>query len=255
MDRKVTLSVRGLLVAGLVALGLVAAYLVGNAGPSPAQAETSDGTSTITVSGVGHVSVVPDQLAFDLSVSVLRDDLTQALDDANSAMASVVGTLKAAGVAEKDVQTTDVSMYPQYGRHQKGQPPTLQGYRVSHGVTVTVEDLSNASDVVTAALDAGGTGVRLDGLRLQVADPDAALEPARSDAVKQAQAKAEELAADAGRELGGIVRISEPTAQSYGDRDLAFSESAAADAARSPLPIQPGQQDLTAEVVVVYELK
>src|SRR5262245_7314628 len=99
MDKRVTLSVRGVLVAGLVALGLVAAYVAGNAGPSPAQAQTSDGTSTITVTGVGHVSVVPDQLAFDLTVSVLRDDLTQALDDANSAMASVVDTLEAAGVA------------------------------------------------------------------------------------------------------------------------------------------------------------
>jgi len=250
---KVTLSVGGLLVVGLVGLGLVAAYVVGNAGPSPAQAETADGTSTITVTGLGHVSVVPDQLAFDLSVSVLRDDLTQALEDANRAMASVVDTLKAAGVADQDVQTTDVSMYPQYG-HQKGQPPTLQGYRVSHSITVTVEDLTRASDVVTAALDAGGSGVRLDGLRLQVADPDNALEPARSDAVKQAQATAEELATDAGRELGGVVRISEPTAQSYGDQDLAYSGSAA-DAVRSPLPIQPGQQDLTANVVVVYELK
>jgi hypothetical protein len=250
MDKRVTLSVRGVVLAGLVALGLVVAYVAGNAGPSPAQAETSDGTSTITVTGVGHVSVVPDQLAFDLTVTVLRDDLTQALDDANSAMASVVDTLKAAGVAEKDVQTSDVSMYPEY-RHQKGQPSTLQGYRVSHSITVTVEELAKASDVVTAALDAGGRGVRLDGLRLQVADPDGALEPARSDAVKQAQAKAEEYAKDAGRELGGIVRISETPDQSYdGDQRVAYE---AADSAAS-MPIQPGQQDLTANVVVVYEL-
>jgi uncharacterized protein YggE len=254
MDRKVTLSVRGLLVTGLVGLGLVAAYLVGNAGPSPASAETSDATRTITVSGVGHVSVVPDQLAFDLSVSVLRPDLTQALDDANTAMQSVVDTLKAAGVAEEDVQTTDVSTYPQYGRHQKGQPPTLQGYRVSHSITVTVDDLAKGSDVVTAALGAGGTGVRLDGLRLQVADPDGALEPARSDAVQQAQAKAEEYAGDAGRELGDIVRISE-TADQPDATDLSRGAYDQAASAASPVPIQAGQEDLTATVVVVYELK
>jgi uncharacterized protein len=253
MDNKVTLSVRGLLLAGLVGLALVAAYLVGNAGPSPAQAETADGSNTVTVTGVGHVSVVPDQLAFDLSVSVLRPDLTQALDDANSAMQSVVDTLKAAGVADKDVQTTDVSMYPEYGRHQKGQPPTLLGYRVSHSITVTVEDLSKGSDVVTAALGAGGKGVRLDGLRLQVADPDGALGPARGDAMKQAQAKAEEYAADAGREVGEIVRISETADQPY-DVDVRAAYSHA-DAAGSPMPIQAGQQDLTANVVVVYELK
>src|SRR4051812_49458646 len=121
MDKNVTLSIRWLFVAGLVALALVAAYLAGDSGGSPAHAETSDGTRTITVTGVGHVSVVPDQLAFDLSVSVLRPDLDQALDDANSAMQSVVDSLKAAGVAEKDVQTIDVSTYPEYGRHQNGQ--------------------------------------------------------------------------------------------------------------------------------------
>jgi uncharacterized protein YggE len=253
MDKNVTLSVRWLLVAGLVALAVVAAYLAADAGGSPARADTSDATRTITVTGTGHVSVVPDQLAFDLSVSVLRPGLTQALDDGNRAMQSVVDTLKAAGVADQDVQTTDVSMYPEYGRPQKGQPPILQGYRVSHSITVTVDDLSRGSDVVTAALGAGGKGVRLDGLRLQVADPDGALGPARSDALEQAHAKAEQYADDAGRELGEIVRISETADQPYA---VDMRDSYAADAAGSaaPVPIQPGQEDLTADVVVVYEL-
>jgi uncharacterized protein YggE len=198
------------------------------------------------------VSVVPDQLAFDLSVSVLRDDLDLALGDANAAIESVVTTLEGAGVAEKDIQTTDVSMYPQYGRHQKGQPQTLQGYRVSHSITVTVEDLSKGSEVVAAALGAGGTGVRLDDLRLQVADPDGALEPARSDAVAQARAKAGEYAKDAGRGLGDIVRISETADQPVDER---MPYAAADSASAASIPIQPGQQDLTADVVVVYELE
>jgi hypothetical protein len=251
MNRSVTLSVRSLLLAGLVALALVAAYLLGNAGPAPAHAAASDTPRSITVTGTGHVSVVPDQIAFDLSESVLRPDLTQALDDANTAMQAVVDTLVAAGVAEKDIQTTDVSMYPEYGRHQKGQPQTLRGYRVSHSISVVVADLTKASSAVTAALQAGGQGVRLDGLRLQVGDPDAALGPARSDAVAQAQAKAEAYAADAGGELGEIVRISE-TSDRPVDMDVRGSFSMA-DAAS--VPIQPGQQDLTADVVVVYELK
>lgn len=253
MDRQVTLSVRGLLVAGLVALALVAAYLVGRAGPAPASAETSATTRTITVTGVGHVAVVPDQLGFQLSVSVLRDDLDQAMNDGNAAMQSVIDTLKAAGVADKDVQTTDVSLYPEYGR-QKGQPRTLRGYRVNQTVSVTVEDLSKASDIVSAALGAGGEGVSLDGLQLQVGDQDSKLGPARSDALDQAKAKAEEYADHAGAELGDIVRISEVADQGYGDDDMAY---AAADGVRgpAPMPLAPGQQDLTADVVVVYELR
>ena len=253
MDRNVQVSVRSLLVVGLVALAVVAAYLVGRAGPAPASAETTDGASTVTVTGVGHVAVVPDQLAFDLSVSVLRDDLDQALDDGNTAMQAVVDTLKSSGVADKDVQTTDLSMYPEYDRKRKGQPPVLTGYRVSHSVSVTVEDFDKASAIVTAALNAGGSGVRLDGLRLQVGDPDSSLEPARRDALDQARAKAEEYAANSSRELGEIVRISEVTDEPYYRDELAY---AAADRDQSAaFPIQAGEQDLTANVVVVYELK
>lgn len=254
MDRNVTVSARSLLVGGLVALALVAAYLIGRAGPAPASAETTDGTRTVTVTGLGHVSVVPDQLAFDLSVSVLRDDLSAALDDANTSVASVVDNLKAVGVDEKDVQTSDVSMYPEYGRHQKGQPPKLIGYRVTHSLSVTVEDLSKASDVVTAAVGAGGSGVQLNGLRLQIAEPDDSLEPARTDAMAQAQAKAEEYAANAGGELGDIVRISETTDQPYVD-NLSYDVRASAASDSAAIPIQAGQQDLTASIVVVYELK
>jgi uncharacterized protein YggE len=253
MNRSITLKVRWLVLAGAVALALVAAYLLGNARPSPAQAATPDGTRTITVTGTGHVSVVPDQIAFDLSESVLRPELTQALDDANSAMQAVVDTLVSAGVDEKNIQTTDVSMYPQYGRHQKGQPQTLRGYRVSHSISVVVDDLTKASSAVTAALQAGGHGVRLDDLRLQVGDPDSALAPARTDAVAQAKAKAEAYAADAGGELGDIVRISETSDQPVDP--YPNGSYAAADSAGGSVPIQPGQQDLTADVVVVYELK
>ena len=252
MDKSITLSIRTLLLAGLVALALVAAYLIGSAGPEPAHAETSGTTRTITVTGVGHVSVVPDQLGFQLSVSVLRDDLDQAMNDGNTAMQAVVDALKAAGVADKDVQTTDVSLYPEYD-HQKGRPQTLRGYRVNQTVSVTVEDLSKASDIVSTALAAGGAGVSLDGLQLQVGDPDGKLAPARTDALDQAKAKAEEYAQHAGGELGDIVRISEVTDQPV-DQRLSYSSADSA-AAGVPMPLEPGQQDLTANVVVVYELK
>jgi uncharacterized protein YggE len=144
-------------------------------------------------------------------------------------------------------------MYPEYGRHQKGQPPTLRGYRVSHSLSVTVEDLSKGSSVVSAALGAGASGIRLDGLRLQVSDPAGALGPARSDALDQAEASAREYADHAGLEVGDIVRISEAPEQAYSSDDLRGAYAAAP--AASPVPIQPGQQDLTASVVVVYELR
>jgi uncharacterized protein YggE len=105
---------------------------------------------------------------------------------------------------------------------------------------------------VSAVLAAGGSGVHLDGLRLQVADPDGSLAPARSDAMAQAQSKAEEYAEKAGGELGDVVRISETSDDQPYRNDV---RAAYADSASAAVPIQAGQQDLTANVVVVYELK
>ena len=254
MDRNVTLSVRGLVVAGMVSLALVAAYLVGHSGGSPAGAseEPDAGSRTVTVQGVGHVAVVPDQLAFDVGVGITRDDLNTALNDSNVAMQQVIDSLVAAGVDKKDVQTSELSMNPVYS-NRRGEPTELRGYRVDQAVSVVVEDLAKGSDIVSAAVAAGGTGVRLNGLRLQVGDPEAALGPARSDAVDQARAKAEEYAADTGHELGEVVKVSEVTDRSYDDRDMSYSLSDSADSAS--IPIQAGQADLTASVVVVFELR
>ena len=249
MDRQVTTGVRALVTVGLVAVALVAAYLVGQAGGGEARAaDDGSGARTVTVQGVGHVSVVPDQLALALGVSATRSDLDAALDATSTAMQDVVDTLVAQGVDEKDVQTTDLSMYPVYSR----KPRALTGYRVDQSVSVVVRDLAQASDVVTAAVAAGGAGVHLDDLRLQVGDPDGSLAPARTAAYEQARAKAEEYAGDVGAELGEVVRVSEVADQGRYDERVAYS---AADSASAEIPIQAGQTDLSASVTVVFELR
>jgi len=249
MDKQVTVSARALVTAAVVAVALVAAYLVGHVGGGEAQAADGDpATRTVTVQGVGHVAVVPDQLAFTIGVDVTRPELDTALDEANASMQQVVDTLVAQGVDEKDVQTTDLSMYPTYSR----KPRTLTGYTVSQSVSVIVTDLDKASDVVTAAVGAGGTGVRIDGLRLEVGDPEASLQPARTAAYEQAKAKAEEYAGDVGAELGEVVRVSEVADQGGYELERAAAYSASDSAS---VPISAGQTDLTAAVTVVFGLE
>ena len=165
-------------------------------------------------------------------------------------MQAVVDTLKRPGVADQDVQTTDLSMNPEYTPASAGSRQ-FRATGSTRRSAVVVQDLTKASGIVTAAVDAGGAGVRLDGLRLQVGDPEGALTPARTDAFEQARAKAEEYAADAGLELGEVVRISEVDGAA-GDYDCG-PPAAYADSAE--IPIQAGQQDLTASVAVVFELK
>ena len=140
-------------------------------------------------------------------------------------------------------------MEPIYS-NRRGQETVFKGYRVDQTVSVVVKDLAKGSDIVSAAVDAGGTGVRVNGLRLEVGDPEAALSPARSDAFDQARAKAEEYAAETGHELGEVVKVSEVADQPYDD-GMSYDLGAAADSA---IPIQPGEADLTAQVVVVFEL-
>jgi uncharacterized protein YggE len=253
MDRQVTISAKALLVVGLMAFALVGAYLVGSGHGQPASASDSSGlTRTVTVVGEGHVSVVPDQLTFNLGVDLTRSDLDTALGDTNTAMQHVIDTLTAQGVAKKDISTTDLEMNPVYARGH-GQPPAITGYEVTQTITVVVEDLTNASKVVTAAVEAGGTGVQLNGLQLQVGDPDAALKPARTAAYQQAKAKAEEYAADAGSQLGEVVKVSEISDQPvFSDSPYASADSASAPAG---VPIQPGQDQLTAQVTVVFALQ
>jgi uncharacterized protein YggE len=249
MDRQVTVSARTLTTVGLVAAALVAAYLVGHAGGGEARAVDGEpATRTVTVQGVGHVSVVPDELALSLGVEATRPDLDEAMDATSTAMQEVVATLVAHGVDEKDVQTTDLSMYPTYSR----KPRTLTGYHVNQSVSVVVRDLAQASDVVTAAVAAGGAGVHLDDLRLQVGDPDASLGPARTAAYEQARAKAEEYADDVGAELGEVVRVSEVNDGGGYDDNRSY---AAADSASAEIPIQAGQADLSAAVTVVFALE
>src|SRR5690349_24777542 len=133
MDRSVTVSVKGMLVASVVALALLVAYLLG-AGSSSAQASpTGTGTAadtseprTLVTTGTGRTVGVPDELTFSLSVGLVRPDLNTALADANATMTRVLDSLDRLGVRTSDVQTTGLSMHAVYDYHSYG-PPTLRG--------------------------------------------------------------------------------------------------------------------------------
>jgi uncharacterized protein len=247
-------------VSGLVLMGLVVAYLLGNAGSTTAEAAEDDGTTpparTLTMSGVGDATAVPDQVTFDLSVRLLRPTLEEALDAANGEMAKVLKALEGAGVQKKDVQTTGLEMNPDY-IYPDNSPPVLRGYRVSQQAAVLVRVLKEAGAAVSAAVGAGGNVVRVQNIQLKIGDPEAALATAREEAVAKATAKAEEYAEATGQKLGEVLTLREVDDQaqsSINDRDLLMKGYAVADAARmSALPISAGRADLSVVVQVVWE--
>lgn len=263
MGANVTVSLKALLLTGVVVLALAAAYLVGGSRGNPAEAASAEGATgssaehSVTVAGTGEVTAVPDQLGFSLEVRILRPDLQDSLDESGAAMARVVAELADHGVTEKDVQTTGLSTEPVYQRSRNA-PTTLRGYRVVQRAQVLVPRLEDGGAAIAAAVKSGGTAVRVDGIALSVADPEALLTEARKAAVDEARAKAEEYAAAGGQELGEVLTLREVSPSYAGEEPWpasGMSRAYSADMALNALPIQAGEQELAVQVEVVWRLE
>jgi uncharacterized protein len=238
------------LAAGL-ATGLLAAAITGpffGARPLLATDPTGAPEHTISVSGTGRVIISPDVADLRLGVSVDATTVKDARDRAATAMTAVIASLKQLHVAERDIQTTTLSLSPVYDYPSDGGRPRLTGYNLTNAVAVTIRDLDTVGDVIDGALAAGGT--TLDGVSFRVSDQASAEKQAREAAMAEAKAKAQTLASAAGVSISGVVSISETSAPVpypvyYGGvRDLAGAEAAT--------PVQPGTNEVTVTVAVVY---
>jgi uncharacterized protein len=260
MRGNVTVSVRSILLAGLVGLLLVTAYLLGGRGdvvtaPASAAPEEQSGQRLVRMEGTGEAGAVPDQISFTLSATALRLDLDDAMAASSSTMAQVLAELGKHGVEKSDVQTTGLSMHPEYEYHAYD-PPTLVGYRVTQRASVQVDELAKGGPAISAAVEVGGNGVRVSGIRLGIADPDAVMEKARDAAVESATAKAEQYAAATGQSLGDVVSIREVgrATQQYRPQTELLARAYAADAVKA-LPIRAGKDDLEVRIQVVWAFK
>ena len=169
------------------------------------------------------------------------------LSDKGRQTATQIGdAVKKQGIAAEDIQTQDVSVYPQTV-DQSGKQ-VITGYQASLSVTVKVHDISKLGEVITAANAAGANNIS--GPTFTVADPAPARAKAIDEAVADARKSAEAMAKAAGKSVGAVLSMSSSDA---GVSPM-YSASDAAGAAKS-VPIQPGQLDITANVVVVFELK
>jgi uncharacterized protein YggE len=261
MDRSVTVSAKGMLVAAVVALGLVVAYLLGAGGGSAQASPTTTSTDpngeprTLVTTGTGKTVGVPDELTFSLSVGLVRYDLKTALADANATMGRVLTRLDQLGVRRSDVQTTGLQMNAVYDYHSSG-PPTLRGYHVSQRAQVLVRDLTLGGRAVTAAVTTGGNDVRVGNIGLRIADTDSLLAKSRKAAVEQATAKAQEYADATGQELGAVVSLREVHASTPRMQNLAYGRDVFASADKgAALPIRAGKDKLAVTVKIVWEFQ
>ncbi len=244
----------------LISILLVSALLTGCAGAAYAQtttpavqsAEEAKVTRTITVSGTGKTILTPDIAYINIGVHTENKSAKEAVSANNTDSQKVIDALKAAGIAAKDIQTTNFSIYPQQQYDTSGKPTGEIIYMVDNTVYVTIRDLTKIGDILDAAVQSGANSIG--GIEFDVADKTGALSAARQAAVKDAQSKAQELAGAAGVSLGAIQTISESS--SGGPPPILYSKvPSPAVAEAAAVPVSPGQLTISVDVSIVYEIQ
>jgi uncharacterized protein YggE len=239
-----------LLVVPLAAV-VAGGYFVGTVhSPRPAVADaTNPAEQGVVVSGLGKVSGTPDVLRVQLGVEVRRADVSAALRDANAAQNRVRSAVRADGVDAKDMQTSDVSLYPSF--NAKGVP---NGYTVTESLTLKLRTLGQAGKTIGDAVTAGGNAARLQGVSFALEDNARLLEQARDAAYADAKTKADRYAELSGRALGPVELVSEqaPT----GDVPMPMARAdLAAGAGSAAVPLDAGQSQVSVSVTVRWSLR
>ena len=214
----------------------------------------SQESGKIHVTGSGSVVGEPDIATLILGVSVEKETVAEAREEAAAAMTGVITSLKANDIAENDIRTERFSIYPQYDYTDNGR--VLRGYSVNNTVSAKVRELENLSEVIDDAAEAGGDIVVVNSIQFMIEDPTPLQAQARALAVKNAEVKAQTLADASGVTLGKPVTITE-TSHTAGP-PIAYAEEAAFasdDSARSKTPIEAGELTVTVNITVVYEIK
>ena len=259
MAVTITPSLRSVGAGAAAAIVLIGAFALGvsrggaaSGGPGSTggrvgvQLTSVSSNARITVTGTGTVSGTPNQLTLDMGVQVTAASVDSALQRANQAVSQVTAALRAQGVAAADIQTSGLYIQPDYGSNS--QTPT--GYGASESLTATLDNISAAGAQIQAAVHAGGNAVTVDGVSLNLTDTSGLLATARTRAVADARTKAAQYAQALGQPLGPVVSISDQTQAPT----LPVPMASAAAGKASSVPINPGSQQLTVSVTVVYAL-
>jgi uncharacterized protein YggE len=210
--------------------------------PQPPGAEQK----TISVSGVGTVSMSPDIGWFTATVVTRARAAAEAEQLNNNAMSRVISALKNAGIADKDIQTVDYRLEPIYQEAKEpGQMPTLVGYSVRNSIRVTVNDLPSIGRMIDLAISNGSNEVSGIYFGLSKAKEQQAQAQALDLAVKDANNKAKTIADSLGVKLVGPISVS--LGYYYTPVRMDLKEVAA-----QPVPIQPGQLEYTVNVQIAY---
>ena len=234
------------LALGALMLGLLT--ITGCSSRSEPVAVTSSGTGSanapgITTRGLGTVTRTPDTVSIVIGVQTRGPSAKGALDANTAKATALITALKSKGVAAADLQTSQLSVNPT----SDSATGRITGYEVTNQVTAKLRDIAAAGGLIDAAGEVAGDAVRIPQLRFSIGDDSAAQAQARANAVHQAQAHAKQLAEAAGVTLGRIRSITEAPVNQPGPLG--------GDRAAAPVPVEPGTQELSVMVEIVYAIE
>src|SRR3954447_9714826 len=236
---------------------LLAALLLGAASfPTVAVAQqTPNITQTITgarldISATGEVTRVPDVAIISAGVVSRSATATGALQDAADRMQRVLTALKRAGVEDRDVQTSNISLNPEY-RYVENQPPQLTGYTASNQLTIRFRDIRNSGKILDALVSQGAN--QINGPSLTIDKPEPALDEARARAVSAGRARAELYARSLGMRIVRMVSVSESGGYAAPPPMPMYARAEIAQAADTK--IVPGEQKLQVTLAMTFELQ
>jgi uncharacterized protein YggE len=225
----------------LTILAMTAALALPMVAPALAQ-----DAAIVTVTGEATVEATPDSATISLGVTTDGATAAEAMAANSAAVQAVIDRLKLTGIEDRDLQTSNLALNPNWVGYDSGQIPTISGYIASNMLTVRVRALDSLGAVLDAVIADGAN--TLNGLTFEVAQPRPVLDEARKQAVADAMARATILAEAAGGSLGKVISITENAG--YGAPVPMFRS----DAAASPVPVAGGQIGLMASVTVTYEI-
>jgi len=259
MAITVTPAQRALAIIGLAAAALIGAFALGgsqgaaappppagraSAGARPAVLASATGSARITVTGTGNVTGTPNQLVLAMGVQVNGSSVGSALARANDAVNRVTAALRADGVAAADIQTSGLSIWPNYPANSQ----TPNGYSVSESLTATLNSLAAAGAQIDAAVHAGGNAATVSGISLNLTDTSSLLAQARARAVADATVKAAQYAKALHEPLGPVVSVTDQA----NTQPLPVLGAENAAASKAAVPITPGTQQLSVSITVVF---
>ena len=203
-------------------------------------------TALITVTGEASVAVQPDVATLSLGVTTQAATAAEAMAANTAALSVVLARLKTAGISDRDLQTSNLTLNPNWVGYDSGATPTIAGYTAANLLTVRVRALDTLGAVLDAAITDGAN--TLNGLTFELSDPKPKMDEARRAAVADATARAKLLVEAAGAKLGAVQSITE--GGGFVNPTPMFRQ----DVASAPVPVAGGEIGVTSSVTMVFEI-